>query len=706
MKAGGELRDFLVEIGTEELPPGSLRELETAFGAGVRTGLEGAALAYGEVQTFASPRRLAVLVREVAARQPDRELRRRGPPVAVAFDPAGQPTRAASAFAESCGVSVESLQRVTEGKGEFLLHTGVQAGEPATALLPGIVQRALDALPIARRMRWGSGEAQFVRPVHWLLMLFGKDTVEASLLDARSDNTTRGHRFHARAPLRVATPAGYAKLLASRGHVIADFAERRERIREDVTSHASVLGGRAVYDDALLDEVTALVEWPVVLAGRFEERFLTLPREVLVSTLQAHQRYFPVENAAGTLLPWFVTVSNIESSDPAQVRAGNERVVRPRLADAAFFWEQDRKAPLAARTATLAQVTFQEKLGSLADKTRRVRALAREIAGATGANVQLAERAADLAKCDLLTAMVGEFPDLQGTMGRYYATEDGEPEEVARAVGEQYLPRFAGDSLPETGAGTALALADKVDTIVGIFAIGQRPSGTKDPFGLRRAALGVLRILLEKRLDLDLVRLTSRALELVRESAPALKADPNEVEAQVYDYVMERLRGYYLEGASESGATTERFDAVLATRPRSPLDFDARLRALAGFLALPEAASLTAANKRIANILRKSASGESGAPAAIETAALEAPAEIALHDALRSVRESVTGAIDRREYAGALGHLAQLRPTVDAFFDGVMVMDADPRRRGNRVAMLTELQQLFGRIADLSRLPG
>jgi glycyl-tRNA synthetase beta chain len=477
-------------------------------------------------------------------------------------------------------------------------------------------------------------------------------------------------------------------------------------MREQVDAQAAAVGGRAVYDGELLDEVTALVEWPVVLAGRFDERFLALPREVLISTLQHQQRYFPVEGANGALASWFIAVSNIESRDPAKVRAGNERVVRPRLADAAFFWTQDRKAPLAARNAGLGQVTFQAKLGSLADKTHRVRALAADIARMLRTDVELAQRAAELAKCDLLTAMVGEFPELQGTMGSYYAAADGEQAEVAQALREQYRPRFAGDELPRTDAGTALAIADKLDTIVGIFAIGQKPSGTKDPFGVRRSALGVLRIIVENRLELDLADLIARAVALVRERAPEMAVGATDVETQVYDYMMERLRAYYLESTEQFGVTTERFDAVLATRPRSPLDFDARLRALAGFLALPEAASLTAANKRIANILRKSAEPSAAAVATIEVAALREPAEIALHDALRSLRDSVAGAVARREYAGALGRLAQLRPTVDAFFDGVMVMDADPKRRGNRVALLSELQRLFGGIADLSRLPG
>ncbi|MGH8308400.1 MAG: glycine--tRNA ligase subunit beta [Steroidobacteraceae bacterium] len=706
MTARIERRDFLVELGTEELPPKTLTELERAFGEGVRAGLAHAGIAHGELRTFATPRRLAVLVKRVAAHQPARELRRRGPPVNVAFDASGNPTRAALAFAEGVGVGVETLQRITEGKGEFLLHVGVQPGASTASLLPDIVRNALDQLPIAKRMRWGAGDAEFVRPVHWLIMLFGNETVAATVLDTAAGSTTRGHRFHAPRPIRIVAPASYARVLAGRGRVLADFAERRARVREHVDAHAAALGGRAMYDDALLDEVTALVEWPVAIAGRFEERFLALPREVLISTLQDHQRYFPVEGAGGALTAWFITVSNIESRDPAKVRAGNERVVRPRLADAAFFWEQDRKAPLASRIEALAKVTFQTKLGSLADKMHRVRALAADIARALRTDVPLAQRAAELAKCDLLSAMVGEFPGLQGTMGSYYAAADKEPAEVAQALREQYLPRFAGDELPRTDAGTALAIADRLDMIVGIFAIGQKPSGTKDPFGLRRSALGILRIIIEKRLDLDLSDLIARAVALVRERLPDLTVSALDVEAQVYEYIMERLRAYYLESAEQFGVTTERFDAVLATRPRAPLDFDARLRALAGFLALPEAASLTAANKRIANILRKSAEPGAALPGTIEVAALREPAEIALHDALRSVRDSVAGAVERREYAGALGRLAQLRPTVDAFFDGVMVMDADPKRRGNRVALLSELQRLFGGIADLSRLPG
>lgn len=708
-----EKRDFLVEVGTEELPPKALRLLEQAFAGNLTSGLAKAGLKHGELKSFATPRRLAVIVRGLAAHQPDQKVERRGPPANTAFDAEGLPTRAAQAFAASCKVAVEELQRRDEGKGTFLYYVGIKQGAPAVDLLPGLVQGALDALPIPRRMRWGAGEAQFVRPVHWIAMLYGKDVVPATILDTASGNLTRGHRFHAPKPLRLSSPSVYERALRERGYVIADFEARRSLIHERVAAVATGLGGRALTSDALLDEVTALVEWPVPLAGRFEERFLSLPREVLISTLEDHQRYFPVEGADGRLLPCFIAVANIESRDPDKVLEGNQRVVRPRLADAAFFWEQDRKSPLAARAAGLAKVTFQAKLGSLGDKTRRITSLAVEIANPNVA--ARARRAAELCKCDLLTAMVGEFPELQGVMGTYYALADGEDAEVAAAIREHYQPRGAGDELPATATGTTLALADKLDTLAGIFAIGEKPTGTKDPFGLRRAAIGVVRLAIEQRLDLDLSRVLTRAVTLVREdleksAAAAGKAAPPiavaSVAAEVYDYVLERLRAYYLERSGEragTAMTTEMFDAVLATRPASPLDFDTRLHALSIFLTMPEAASLTAANRRVANILRKA--GES-APASIDAGALEAPAERQLFEALRERRDAVAAATARKDYATSLSLLAQLRPAVDAFFDQVMVMDENPKLRANRLALLTHMRELFAGVADLSRLPG
>jgi glycyl-tRNA synthetase beta chain len=714
-------RDFLVEIGTEELPPKSLAALSAAFTDGIVAGLAAAGLGHGKVTPFATPRRLAVVVSRLAERQPDQKLKRKGPPVTAAFDANGEPTRAATAFAESCGTNVAALGRVEEAKGVFLHYEGLRPGVDAMTLLPGIVQQSLDKLPVARRMRWGSGTAEFVRPVHWVVMVSGKDVVPCSLLGVAAGDATRGHRFHAPRPIKV-TPATYEKRLAASGHVVASFAARRERIRAGVTALARELGGEAVLDESLLDEVTALVEWPVPVAGRFEDRFLLLPPEVVVATVQDHQRYFPLRDGRGELMPAFITVSNIDSRDPAQVRAGNERVVRPRLADAAFFWDSDLKQPLAARRKALGEVTFQKQLGSLLAKSDRVAALAGRIAELSGADTALAHRAADLAKCDLLTAMVGEFPELQGLMGRYYAAAAGEPGEVAVAIEEQYRPRFAGDTLPGTGAGTAVAIADKLDTIVGIFAAGQKPTGARDPFGLRRAALGILRIVVEKRIDLDLPSLIDVTLEAVRAdmhsvelersgqreantvvatgSFPALSG-PDPVAAEVYEYVMERLRAYYVEG--DRGITTEMFDAVLAKRPVSPLDFDARIRALADFLSLPDAASLAAANKRIANILRKA---DTEVPVRVDASLLQHTAERKLAMELEALREEVEGLLAERRYEGAMRRLATLRPHVDAFFDGVMVMAENPAVRANRLALLAALERLFGETADLSRLPG
>jgi glycyl-tRNA synthetase beta chain len=712
-------RDFLVEIGTEELPPKSLWTLAESFRDGVAAGLGAAGLAHGLAVAYATPRRLAVFVRRLAETQGEQKLERRGPPVSAAFDANGQPTRAALAFAESCGVAVAALTRITEPKGEFLFCSVTRAGAPAAQLLPGIVQRALDGLPIARRMRWGAGEVQFVRPVHWVVMLHGNDVIDCELLGLKAGRTTRGHRFHAPKPIVLRAPGSYAATLEKRGFVLVDFAARRERIRAGVIAAAQAAGGEALLDAAVLDEVTALCEWPVPIAGSFEARYLDLPPEVLIATLQDHQRYFPARSAAGALLPLFVAVANLESRDPAQVRAGNERVVRPRLADAAFFYAADRKQTLASRTEALKAVTFQARLGSLADKTARVTALAAQIARLAGDDVTTAQRAAMLAKCDLLTAMVGEFPELQGTMGRYYATQDGEPAEVAAAIAEQYLPRFAGDALPATDAGVALAVADKLDTIVGIFAIGQKPTGARDPFGLRRAALGLLRILIEKRVGMDLRELIIAALESVRAdvarlekgtlpfsaaekgSVPFSAPVADTIVDEVYGFMMERLRAWYLEGTA--GITTEMFDAVLDLRPVSPLDFDDRLRALVAFLALPEAASLTAANKRIGNILKKS--GEQAA-LRVDPRLLTDPAERQLAEALDALREEIEGTIAGRRYGDAMRRLATLRPVVDTFFDRVMVMADDAAVRANRLALLTALQKLFQHTANLSRLPG
>lgn len=706
-------RDLLVEIGTEELPPKSLPALSQAFSEGVVAGLAAAGLAHGKVEQYATPRRLALLVRRLAERQRDQQQTRKGPPLAAAFGPDGQPTRAATAFAESCATTVAALGRITEPRGEFLHYSGVKRGAETSSLLLPIVTEALGKLPVARRMRWGSGSAEFVRPVHWAVLLYGNEVVPGRILGIPAGRHTRGHRFMAPKDIALRSPAGYARRLATAGKVLAGFSARRDAIRAGVTALAAEHGLTAIISPALLDEVTALVEWPVPLAGRFEERFLMLPPEVLVATLEDHQRCFPVREAGGRLSSLFIAVANIESRDPDEVRAGNERVVRARLADAAFFWDMDLKHSLAAGREALNNVTYQVQLGSYFQKSERVRALATALAPVSHADPALCARAAEIAKCDLLTGLVGEFPELQGTMGGYYARHDGEAAEVAAAIAEQYLPRFAGDALPAGAVGTALALADKLDTIVGIFAIGQKPSGTRDPFGLRRAALGLLRIVLERRLELDLPALIESALEANRRdiATPAAAAGGGRpaavaaagggVAAEVYDYVMERLRAHYLEGGL--GITAEMFDAVLDRRPASPLDFDARLTALGEFLRLPDAPALAGANKRIANILRKADVAGIGV---LSPDLFRQVEERDLVAALESIRPRVEALLAGRDYTAALRELAGLRPAVDAFFDKVLVMHEDAGVRANRLAILATLRALFLMVADLSRLPG
>lgn len=692
-----ERAEWLVEIGTEELPPRALKSLAEAFSAHLGAGLDQAGLDHAGLQSYATPRRLAVRASKLATVQPDRKVARRGPPVRIAVADDGSPTRAGEKFANGCGVPFEQLGRLETDKGEYLFYEDVQAGLSAAALLPGLVEQALAALPVPRRMRWGSSDVEFVRPVHWVVMLLDKEIVPATLFGIEADRYTRGHRFLAPDPLPIAHASDYPQLLEREAHVVADFAERSARIEKQVGKLAQSIGGRALYDHGLLDEVTALVEWPVPLSGHFEERFLKLPREVLVSTLQAHQRYFPVENSSGELLPEFITVSNLPSRDPAQVKAGNERVVRPRLSDAAFFFDSDRRHTLASRVDSLAKVVFQKKLGSLMDKSQRVSALAGEIAVSLGTDAGQAERAGLLAKCDLLTSMVGEFPDLQGVMGRYYASHDGEPALVAQAIEEQYLPRFAGDALPLGAPGRALAVAEKLDTLAGIFAIGQRPSGTRDPFGLRRSALGALRIIIECELDLDL-------LQHLRSAAARIPgcASAEDVATEVFDYMMERLRAYYTEAETDP-VSADIFEAVLARRPTRPLDFHQRIQAVMGFTSLAASASLAAANKRVANILRKA---EFEAGASVDPARLVEGEERALYEALGALRQEVETLIEARSYGAALERLATLGTPVDAFFDKVMVMDEDPALRRNRLALLSQMRDLFLRTADLSRLNG
>ncbi len=689
-------RDLLIEIGTEELPPRALKKLSEAFGRGIVDGLKAAGLGHGDVSLFASPRRLAVLVSGLIERQADKKIERRGPALMAAFDDEGCPSKAAEGFARSCGVaSVADLERMETDKGAWLVYRAEQPGQSTVSLVPGLVTASLDKLPIPKRMRWADLDAQFVRPVQWLVLLFGDEVIDAEILCVTSGRETRGHRFHYPETIYIAEPAGYAPLLETEGRVIADFATRREAVRAQVLEAGEQLSGHAVIDDALLDEVTAMVEWPVAIAGNFEERYLGVPAEVLILTMKTNQKYFHVVDANGKLMPHFITVANIDSTNPDVVRDGNERVVRPRLADAEFFWAQDRKQKLDSHIEKLKTILFQKELGSLHDKTQRVVQLAGNIATTLSANKEWAERAAWLAKCDLMTEMVYEFPDLQGTMGRYYAQHDGEAEEVALAQDEQYMPRFAGDALPATATGQAVAIADKLDTLVGMFGIGQPPTGSKDPFALRRSALGLLRIIIECQLPLDLP-------DMVRQAAAALgsKVTVKNVVDQVVDFMMDRLRAYY----KDSGVAPDVFESVLVQHPTQPFDFDRRVRAVNHFLGLPEAESLAAANKRISNILRQAVEKNILVPDAIDPTKLAYLAEQTLVSQLELATQEVIPLFDRRDYEAALGRLASLREAVDRFFDEVMVMTDDVVVRDNRLALLAQLRTLFLRVADLSRL--
>jgi glycyl-tRNA synthetase beta chain len=687
--------DLLVEIGTEELPPKALRGLMDAFAANLGSEIDEARLEHGELHAYASPRRLAVIIEALAAGQEDRRLSQKGPPVSVAYDDDGKPLPPATAFAKKCGVDVAELGRVETEKGAWLVAETVEKGRTTAELLPALIEKALADLPIPRRMRWGDGEAEFVRPVHWIMLLHGADVIEGSVMGIPCGNTTMGHRFHSNGPIRISKPSAYLQTLEEKGHVIADFEVRRNLVQDGVERMAKQAKGHIVDGDSLYDEVAALVEWPVPVLGNFDEAFLELPREVVISTLTGHQRYFPIADDNDALLPCFVTVANLESREPDKVRDGNERVIRPRLADAAFFWDSDRRKALSTRREALRDVVYQRGLGSLYDKSSRTAEIAASVAASLGMESSAVERAAGLCKCDLLTGMVGEFPDLQGTMGRYYAISDGESDLVATAIGEHYQPRFAGDALPETDEGRVLAIADKLDTLAGIFTIGKKPSGNRDPFGLRRAALGVIRLSIECRLDLDLKALIANSLEL----QPAGKEDPQELAESLYTFITDRLRRYFLD--RDADLDTETFDAVMARQPASLVDFELRLQAVQAFLDLDEAQSLASANKRIANILRQAGATET---TDISKTLLEEDAERALYDALVSAEVTVRPLLEKRDYTRALRELAALREPVDRFFDDVMVMADDDDVRTNRLALLGGLRALFLDVADISRL--
>lgn len=693
--------DFLFELGVEELPPKALRRLDKSLHGGFRRGLEEAGLAFDGMESFATPRRLAVQIRKLATHQPSRVVERRGPPLAAARQADGGWSRAARGFAASCGCGPEDLTTLATGKGEWLMYRRRQAGKTAAVLLPDIAAGALKGLPVGRAMRWGAGEEEFIRPVHWLVMLHGKRIVPATLLGRRSGRFSRGHRFLGRARLHLKSAGNYAAVLRDEGRVIPGFAERRSAIERLAGEEAARLGGTLVSSPDLFDEITGLVEWPVALTGRFEERFLSLPEEVIVASLQEHLRFFPVRGASGELAPGFVLISNLESRNPAAVSAGAERVVQARLKDADFFFERDCSESLAGRVEGLARVRYQQALGSLGDRTDRLRKLAESLAGDAGAEPATAGRAALLCKADLLTGMVGEFPGLQGTMGGHYARHDGEPEDVWGAVSEHYAPRHAGDAIPASAGGRALALADRLDMLAGLFAIGRRPSGASDPFGLRRAALALLRICIEGEVDLDLPARLHEALD----AQPVTGREPEDPAQALYAFVMERLKAWYLDGlhpeAASVDVSAELFAAVRARKPASPLDFHRRVLAMHAFLARPQAAALASANKRIANILR-SAGGSR--PAGVGAELLREPAEQTLRASYLLLLPQYRQRLDDFDYAGALDLLASLEEPLADFFTDVMVMSKDPALRANRLALLVEIRETLLQLADFSLL--
>ena len=684
--------NLLIELGTEELPPKSLRKLAESFASNVEAELSKAALPFTSVRWLASPRRLALIVSDLTNAQADKVVEKRGPAVNVAFDAEGQATKAAQGWARSNGISVDQAERLVTDKGEWLLFKSEVKGQTVEQLIPEIAARALSKLPIPKPMRWGAETTQFIRPVHTVCMLFGAQLLPGKLLGVESSCTIRGHRFLGEAELTISHADQYEQLLHDSGKVIVDYERRKAIIRDQVEAIAAHENGVAAIDEELLEEVASLVEWPVTLVGSFEDKFLNVPSEALIYTMKDNQKYFPVLDKQGNLLPRFIFVSNIVSRDPTQVITGNEKVVRPRLADAEFFFETDKKKTLASRLESLSTVLFQKQLGTLKEKSERIANVAEDIAAQINADTKHAQRAGLLSKTDLMTEMVMEFPGVQGVMGMYYAKHDGEDLEVAVALNEQYLPRFAGDKLPTSLVACAVALADKLDTLVGIFGIGQAPKGDKDPFALRRAAIGLLRVITEKELDLDIVELAE-----IAKAQYGSKLTNDNVVQDVVEFLFARFRAAY----QANGFSVELIQSVLDRRPTKPVDFEKRIQAVAKFHKLPEAAPIAAANKRISNILAK-VKGEINSD--VDSSLLQEDAEKVLADTLTSLEEKLSPLFAQGDYEAALFELASLQTPVDAFFDNVMVMAEDEAVKQNRLAILNRLRNLFLQVADVSVL--
>lgn len=698
-----EKRDLLIEIGTEELPPKALKSLSSAFSTGIEVGLKKSGIEFNESQSFATPRRLAILIADVSSSQPDQSIEKKGPALKVAYDSDGNPTKALIGFAKSCKTEHTKLTQVDTPKGVWLVHRTESKGQSLAEILPAIIQSSLDGLPIPKRMRWGNLTSEFVRPVHWLTILYGDQVIEAEILNQRSGSSTYGHRFHHPELIPLSSAESYSNLLESQGKVIASYETRKSLIRQQLLDLAKSKNATVIIDESLLDEVTNLVEWPVAILGSFDSSFLQVPAECLISAMKGHQKYFHLLDKNNLLLPNFISVSNIVSKNPAMVVSGNERVIRPRLSDAVFFWDQDRKKPLLDHLTDLNRVVFQHKLGTIAQKVSRVELLALHIAKKLSVDKEKVSLCCRLSKCDLLTNMVGEFPDLQGTMGRYYALDQGIDLEVAIAIDQAYQPRNAQDNLPDSSIAQVVAIADRLDTILGIFSIGLKPTGTKDPFALRRAAIAVLKIIITKGLDLDLQELLLFAAEglkeqFIRDDIDQKLIDNLENHKSIFitlDYIFERVIAIYLD----QGFTSSSIESVLAVRPTNPLDMNARLQAVKAFLDMDESESLSAANKRIGNILKKQ---DEPIPEHFDESLFNLSAESNLANAISDLSNKTKPLVTNREYTQSLIVLTQLEPIINSFFDEVMVMDKDRDIRLNRLALLKQVSKQFLQTADFS----
>jgi glycyl-tRNA synthetase beta chain len=684
-------QNLLVELGTEELPPKALKKLAHSFCENTEQLLNKAGFGFESIHWFAAPRRLALYVKQLEAQQPDRVVEKKGPAENVAFNDKGEPSKAALGWAKSCGIAIDQAQRLTTDKGTWLLHKATVEGKSLESELPNIVNQALNKLPIPKPMRWGDKNTQFIRPVHTLCMLFGERLIEGEVLGVESGRQIRGHRFHSSNPVELLHADNYLTALEE-AHVLADFEQRREKIRSDLATACTQLNAQPSIDDDLLDEVTALVEWPVVLTAQFDEKFLDVPKEALIYTMKDDQKYFPLLDNDGNLLPTFAFVSNIESKDPNVVIQGNERVIRPRLADAEFFFETDKKTTLESRLASLDSILFQKQLGTVREKVERISTLSEYLAGKLAANSALAKRAGLLSKADLVSNMVMEFPEVQGIMGKHYALNDGEDKAVANAIEQQYKPKFSGDALPTDTVSQSVAIADKIDTLVGIFGIGQLPKGDKDPFALRRAAIGLLRIIIENNISLDLTDVIAKAITLFDD-----KLTNEATERDVLDFILSRLKSWY----QDKGVSVQIFQAVMHNRPSNLLDFEQRVSAVSYFAGLEAAEPLAAANKRVANILAKNTITTTSV---IDETLLTEAAESALYSQLESAKCDLEQSKASADYQSILGRLAALREPIDTFFDSVMVMAEDEKIRLNRLALLRELRQLFLIVADISVL--